>query len=283
MVPELRGRVLDIVKQQIGSDEAPNYNQELRAAGPKVFIATAHPDPLFGIVDARVSASVNWIGNSKRVAVKSMNGFEAAPFQRTQAYEEMERLALGISESTFVTIVSRQGRASAVIDDASFDAVKQAFFSSDLSPARALVVGAGGAGYDDTLSSAIRASWNALEGVRKSGQILLIAECGGGLGSKALEMLIAGRLDGDGTGTRRRGAERYVDGLEEVSYLHTLKEDYEVLLLSGLPELYTRTKLGLASAKGTREALGKLLNKLGRTTKINVVSRASECRITPAT
>jgi nickel-dependent lactate racemase len=136
------------------------------------------------------------------------------------------------------------------------------------------VLGAGGRGYDDTFSSALRGVWSALEGVRKAGSVLVIAECSEGVGSSALELLVTGRL---AEGGRRR--ERYVEGLEEVFYLNKLKEEYDVLLLSGLPETYARTKLGLTTAKGSGEAVGRLLNKVGRSGKLNVVPRAPECLV----
>ena len=86
-------------------------------------------------------------------------------------------------------------------------------------------------------------------------------------------MLVTGRILGEGE--RRRG--RYVDGLEEVFYLNKLKDEYDVLLLSGLPETYARSKLGLTTARGSGEAVGRVLNKVGRTGKLNVVPRAPEC------
>ena len=136
------------------------------------------------------------------------------------------------------------------------------------------MVGAGGWGYDDAFSSALRGVWSALEAVRKTGTILLIAECSEGMGSTALEMLVTGRM---AEGEKRRGV--YVDGLEEVFYLSKLKDEYDVLLLSGLPESYARSKLGLTTAKGSGEAVGRVLNKVGRSGKLNVVPRAPECLV----
>ena len=160
-----------------------------------------------------------------------------------------------------------------MLEDAPFDAIKTGFAKTAMPPARGLVVGAGGRGYDDTLSSAIRGIWSAIGGVRKTGTILLVAECPDGVGSTALEMLVTGRMEGE----RRR--ERYVDGLEEVFYLNKLKDEYDVLLLSGLPENYARSKLGLTTAKGSAEAVGRVLNKVGRSGKLNVVPRAAECLV----
>ena len=81
-------------------------------------------------------------------------------------------------------------------------------------------------------------------------------------------------------GGRRR--EKYVPGIEEVYYLNKLKEDYEVLLLSGLPEIFAKNGMGLTTARGSGEAVGRLLNRLGRTAKVNIVTRAAECRVRSA-
>src|SRR5207244_10701818 len=98
-------------------------------------------------------------------------------------------------------------------------------------------------------------------------------------GSDALEMLITGRMTDQGL-TKKKGV--YVEGLEELHYLRKLKGSYSIILMSGLPELYARTKLGFATARGSAEAVGKLLGKLGRTAKVNVVTRACECCLSSA-
>lgn len=276
LVPALKGRLASASGAEAAGENEPAYSPDLRGQGSKVFVATAHPDPLFGLVDAKVSASLNWVRNSKRLAAQKARDFAPRPFEETEAYDEAKRLVEGIPDASFATAVPRAGKVRSVAIDAPFEAIRNGFFTASLPQARALVVGVGGAGYDDSLSAALRSVWGVLNCVKKSGEILLIAECAEGLGSKALEMMVADRLGGDPA----RKKEKYIDGLEEVTYLNLLKTDYDVLLLSGMPELYARTKLGLSSARGAGEALGRLLNKLGRTTKVNVVTRASDCRIT---
>ena len=206
-----------------------------------------------------------------------MRSMEPTPFHKTPRYERMEAIAGEFEDSSFLTVVPRGGKVRAVLEDPPFDAVKNGFAESEAAPAKAMIVGAGGRGYDDSLSSALRCVWGALPGLRKSGTLLLLAECSEGLGSTALEMLATGRLtEGD------KGPGRQVDGIEEVFYLNKLRDEYDVLLLSGLPESYAKQRLGLATAKGSGEAVGRLLNKLGRTGKAAVVTRAAESRLRPA-
>jgi hypothetical protein len=278
-VPELKGKITTLpppLAQGEGND--PVFASELIGNGTKLFVGSAKPDPLFGILDSKVQACLNWVTRSRGIAASARKGMEPSAFQKTEAYEAMESLGGRIPESRFLTVVPRGGKPRTVMEDAPFDAVKNAFAKTQMPPARGIVIGAGGRGYDDSLSSAIRSVWNVIEGVRKTGSVLLIAECSEGMGSTALEMLVTGRMAGEGE--RRR--EKYVDGIEEVFYLNKLKAEYDVLLLSGLPETYARSKLGLTTAKGSGEAVGRILNKVGRTGKLNVVPRASECIVEPA-
>jgi len=271
-VPELKGRVSTLpppVPATEGGEAV--YAPQLMEERPKLFLGTAKPDPFFGVSEAKVQACLNWVAHSNAIAAAAREGMEPQPFQKTEAFDAMEGMAAKIPGSKFLTLIPRGGRLWTVLEDAPFDAIKNAFPKVAMPQTRGIVVGAGGRGYDDTFSAALRSVWSAIDGVRRTGSILLMAECSEGMGSSALEMLVTGQMPG---GERRR--ERYVDGLEEVFYLNKLKQEYDVLLLSGLPETYARSKLGLTTAKGSAEAVGRMLNKVGRTGKMNVVPRAPE-------
>jgi hypothetical protein len=276
-VPELKGKVIHLPKDVPSEAGPPEPVPMLKEAGRKIFIGTARPGPLFGIVDAEVAAALDWVRGAMVEAATARKDFEPTPFEKTESFETAVEIAGGIKEATFLTAIPRGGRVRSVLEDAPFDAVRNGFLETNLPPARGLIVGAGGRGSDDTFSAALRSIWGVIEGVKKSGDVLLLAECSEGVGSPALEMLVSGRIAGEG---RRR--EKYVTGLEEIYYLSKLKEEYGVLLLSGLPETFTRNKLGITSARGSAEAVGRLLNKLGRNAKVNLVTRAAECRMPSA-
>lgn len=272
-LPELKGRVSATTGPAQG--ERGSLERELASDGRKMVVASAQPDPLFGIIDAKVAACLCWARGSRASAAKARRDYVPTPFEKTRAYDAMEKTASGVPGASFVTAVPRAGSLRSVLENAPFDAVANGFYESKPQRAKAMIVGVGGRGYDDTLSGALRLVWSALGGVKTPGDLLLIAECSEGLGSRALEMLVTGRIAPD-SGRRR---EEYVDGLEEVFYLEKLKEDYDVVLLSGLPHLYARSKLGLPVASGASEALGRLLGRLGRTGKVNLVTRAAESRV----
>jgi hypothetical protein len=274
-VPELKGRITTLPPPVSPDEGGTIFGRELTERGPKLFIGTPRPDPMFGIADAKVEACLNWVAHSQREATKGRKEMEPCPFEKSKPREALEELAKGIADATYIDVLPRGGRIRTVMEDAPFDAIRNGFLGVGLPPGRAIVVGIGGKGYDDTLSSAVRTTWNALQGVKKSGSVLLVAECSEGLGSTALDLLATGRISGE-AGKKR---DAYVDGLEDIFYLNKLRDEYEILLLSGLPEVYSRSKLGLTTARGSGEAVGRLLNKLGRSGKMNVVTRANECRI----
>lgn len=272
-IPEIKGKVTTLPPPLSSSDgDEPSIAPQLLERGAELFVGSARPDPFFGIVDAKVQACLNWVARSQAVSARAMKGMEPQPLQKTEAYVAIEEVAGRIPDAKFLTAVPRAGRLWTVMEDAPFDAIKNGFVRAQMQQTKGMIVGAGGRGYDDTLSSALRGVWSAIGGVRKTGSVLLVAECSEGVGSTALEMLVTGRMQGEGE--KRR--ERYVDGLEEVFYLNKLKEEYDVLLLSGLPETYARSKLGFTTAKGSAEAVGRVLNKVGRSGKLNVVPRAPE-------
>jgi hypothetical protein len=276
-VPELKGKVIHLPRDVASEADPPEPAPMFREAGRKVFISTARPDPLFGIIDAKVAAALDWVKGAMIEAATARKDFEPTPFEKTESFETAAEIAGGIKEATFLTAIPRGGKVRSVLEDAPFDAIRNGFLEMNFPPTRGMIVGAGGKGNDDTFSEALRSVWGIIGGVKKSGDILLLSECSEGVGSPALEMFLSGRISGEG---RRR--EKYVAGLEEIYYLSKLKEEYSVLLLSGLPETFTRNKLGITSARGSAEAVGRLLNKLGRNAKVNLVTRAAECRMPSA-
>jgi len=277
-IPELKwkvegpGRTGMIGKEMEIELSAPLHLTEGRA---KLVISTAEPDPLFGLVDSRLAICLSYVTNAREFGYKSRSSDEPAPFSQTPSAEAVMRISEHFPNLTPVTVVPRGSRPHRVLRDAPFDAVKNSFIEISATPTRAAIIGIGGEGYDETLSDALRLIWGSLSCVRAGGEILLISECGEGLGSKALEMLIEGRIDEEG-GKKK---ESYIDGIEELQYLKKLKRTYDIILMSGLPELYAHTKLGFSTARGSGEGVEKLLARLGRTTKVNVVTRACECSL----
>lgn len=271
-VSEIKGRV---TKLSPPSSVVASGTNELRlppelVEGKNMFIATGAPDPLFGYSDARVSAALSYMPGGRRLAYEARDGDTPMMLQETKSYSALATLMDGLKDNAYVTVVTRGGEPFSLIDGGANDA-KGHFFPQQPSPAKGIVVGGGGRGYDDTFSSLLRLAIGALGAVRRGGDVLLVGECGNGIGTDALQMQAQRRVSDN---SLRRGF--YADGIEELSYLNRLKEDYSVTLLSSLPDLYANGRFKFRAAKSASEALQKVFSSAGRGAKLHVFTRACE-------
>jgi hypothetical protein len=271
-VHDVKGRVAKISPPSVA---VPAGDAEVKIApevaeGKSLLLATGEPDPLFGYLDARVAAALSFTTGGRRLAYEARDGETPSAFQETRSYATLVSFLGGTRDNAYVTIMTRGGEPFSLIDGGPRDA-RGHFFPQQLSPAKAIVVGGGGRGYDDTFSGVLRLTMGLLGAVRRGGDILLVGECAEGIGSEALQMQAQGRI---GEGNLRRAF--YADGLEETSYLSRLRDDYTVTLLSSLPDLYANGRFKFRAAKSASEALQKVFSSAGRGAKLHVFTRSPE-------
>jgi hypothetical protein len=267
--PALKGRVLKLSPPPSSAAGEVTYSPELQQ-GTVFVLATGEPDPLFGYIDARVSVGLSGMGGARKAAYMGRGRDEPAFLEETPAHGLMLSFAEKLSGAGFGTVVARGGEPFSLIEGGAKEA-RTHFAAPQVNPAKGIVVGAGGRGYDDTFSQMLRLSLGAVKAVRKSGDMLLVGECREGLGSDALRMQATGRVSDSAL---RKGF--YADGMEEIAYLNSLKENYSVTFLSSLPELYASGSFRFKTAKNSGAALQKVFNSAGRGAKLHVFTRAPE-------
>jgi hypothetical protein len=246
---------------------------DLTGPEKKFAIATGEPDPLFGFIDAQVSLALRGIAGTQRHAYRKREGDSPQSLREdSPGYAAVLHECEAIKGAEYATIVTRGGEPySAIFERDGLKEARAHYLSEEIPPAKGLIVGVGGREYDDTLSHAIRLAVGALPGVKKGGEIVLVAECKDGIGSEALQMFLTGRMT---ESFLNRGT--YIEGMEEISYVAALRERYSLTLLSSLPELYVGGKLRFRTARGAGDALGKVFSAVGRGAKLNVITRACE-------
>jgi hypothetical protein len=238
--------------------------------GSKFVLSSGEPDPFFGYIDSRVAIARACISGTNKLAYAARKGDEPRFMQETEPYAVAASISEKLQNATFATLVTRGGEPYSVIDGGARDA--QAHLQArQLSPAKGLVVGAGGRGYDETFSHALRLVMGGLRALRKGGEMVVVGECRDGIGSEALQMYAMGRIT---ESMLRRGF--YADGMEEIGYLETLKEQYSVTLISSLPELYAAGRFRFRASRSSSVAMEKVFASVGRTAKLHIITRSPE-------
>jgi hypothetical protein len=261
-VPELKGRVLKLSPPQAPAAGELTYSPEI--LGGTAFVLST------GYIDSRVALGLAAVGGARRSAYMARGGDAPAFLQETPAYAAIASAVEKTEGAAFGTIVTKGGEPLSIIDGGPKEA-RAHFIPQQVNPAKGVVIGAGGRGFDDTFSHTLRVSLGALKSVKRGGDILLVGECRDGLGSEALQMHTMGRIS---DAALRKGF--YADGMEEIGYLDSLKENYSVTLLSSLPELYASGRFRFKTANNSAEALRKIFNSTGRGAKLHVFTRACE-------
>ena len=124
-------------------------------------------------------------------------------------------------------------------------------------------------GPHSTLLDSLNSLWNIIHIIKENGSAVLLSENSGGLGGRALEMYVEGRLDIE---QYKHNPPEYIEGLEHLIYIKELSQKYQLGIMSTLPQYYLKTKLGIKTYGGVKNVIEELLIKHGKNTKILVVS-----------
>ena len=137
----------------------------------------------------------------------------------------------------------------------------------DISQHKTMVISTGKDASNDNLGHSLSSLWNCSGAIKKDGLAILVAECKGGLGSDALQQYIEGRL----TIERLRNPSKYIDGMEDLLFLSEMQKDFQIGLVSILPEFYIK-KLGMISMQGMKYSMNYILKTQGARQKVVIVT-----------
>ncbi|MDG6928652.1 MAG: hypothetical protein JRN39_00520 [Nitrososphaerota archaeon] len=128
-------------------------------------------------------------------------------------------------------------------------------------PSRFVIIGCGGE--DDTLSKALAVAANNLRAVAADAEVVVVAECGRGLGSAYLRGLADGTPAQKGSG-----------GADEAA-LRELRRAGSLRLVSVLPKSIVEKRFGMSAHSSLGEALEAVERKHGWRVKATVLPEAS--------
>ena len=136
---------------------------------------------------------------------------------------------------------------------------------------RIAIISTGKEASNETLSRSLSSIWNCSNAIKEEGLVILLAECKNGLGSEAIQQYVEGRMSLD----RLKNPSKYVDGMDDLLFLTEMRNKFGIGIVSILPHLFTKDKLGMIPFSGAKEAMDYVLKTYGDRQKIAIVSDGS--------
>lgn len=143
----------------------------------------------------------------------------------------------------------------------------ESFGIKDIGEQKSMIISTGKDASNDNLGKSLSSLWNCSGAIKKDGLAILVAECKGGLGSDAIQQFIEDRLSID----QLRNPTKYVGGMEDLLFLSEVQKNFQIGLISILPEFYAK-KLNMISLPGIKYAMDYILKTQGSRQKVAVVS-----------
>ena len=255
----------------MGSDDSPFFLA--KRYENVIFVSRISYDPLFGFSGAPTLILRNYMEEQMLLAFESRHsnlpnpGVDCPPL--AVALSASEKLSAASLE--LVTSSSGiSGIYSGNICDA-FRKAKEKFAATttnEVDQAKSVIIAGSEESDFSSLTSSLNLLWNTIHVAQQNGSIVLLAENQDGLGG-ALQMFVEGKIKNKDL--YQRGF--YVPGLEHLIYLESLRQQFDLGILSTLPQYYLK-KLGFETYAGGNGVLEKLLAKHGKNHKILVSSAA---------
>lgn len=246
-----------------------------------IFISHTSYDPLFGFSGTPTLLLRKYMHDQMLAAFESRQtnfphpGVDCPPLE--VALSSSEKLS-----ASCVEIVANSSGISGIysgkIRKAFKDATRHLVSSTKFEVERPKSAIVGGSSESDlsNLTSSLNLLWNSFHVLRENGSIILVAENADGLGQGALRMFVEGKLKIGDAG--KKGF--YSPGLEHLLFLESIRDRYDVGILSTLPEYYLKM-LGFESYAGGKRVMESLIAKHGKNHKVLVSTEADVTLLEP--
>jgi len=139
--------------------------------------------------------------------------------------------------------------------------------SIEFQQSRFMVIGSGGDPIDRTLAGSLLSASNNIDGVSEDAEIILVAECGDGLGSSYLRRVV------DGAQLNRDSS------TWEETVLANINSRGKIHLVSTLPKAIVERRLKMKAYSSLREAFETVQSSHGWRFKANVITDSSNFHI----
>lgn len=238
-----------------------------------VFVGEMEFDGLFGYETVSTRLIKKFGQDSMLSAYAKRKANTPAPGQATESLQEAKKFSDSFEIQAIEVVSDSSGIVDFAVGHPSQTASPMAktlesFAIKDVGEQKkSMIISTGKDASNDSLSRSLSSLWNCSPAIKKDGLAILVAECKGGLGSDSLRRHVEGRLSPE----QLKSPARYIDGMENLLYLHEMQNNFQIGLVSVLPEFYAK-KLGMVLMPGTKHAMDYILKTRGPRQKVAVVS-----------
>ncbi len=267
-------RILNLVKSGLPEGSSINeFNVDTGISNANlVFLAEIEFNGLFGYETIATRLIKKFGQESMLSAYAKRHGNLPTPGQYPESLTEAKKFADNFEIQGIEIIANSEGIVDFSIGHPSETAASSTkIFEShsikDVGQHKTLVISTGKDSSNDTLGNSLSSLWNCSNAIKKDGLAILVAECKGGLGSDTLQQYVENRL----TIEQLRNPSKYINGMEDLLYLSEIQKNFQIGLVSILPEFYAK-KLNMISMQGIKYSMDYILKTQGSRQKVAVIT-----------
>ncbi len=265
-------KILNLVKSGLPEGSSINEFDDVGISNSNlVFIGETEFDGLFGYETVSTRLIKRFGQESMLSAYAKRQGNLPTPGQYPQSLTEAKKFADNFEIQAIELVANSEGIIDFAMGHPSETVASTKILESnsikDVGQHKTMVISTGKDSSNDNLGNSFSSLWNCSNAVKRDGLAILVAECKGGLGYDALQQYIEGRL----TLEQLRNPSRYVDGMENLLFLSEIQKNFQIALVSILPEFYAK-KLGMIPMQGIKYSMDYILKTQGTRQKVAVVT-----------
>jgi len=268
-------RIIELIKSYNPEDSVISEFEENSLENSNlVFIGEMEFNGMFGFETISTRLLKQFGGENMLEAFSKRNGDLPCPGKEVSSIEVAKKFTDSFDISSIEIIGNTDGLVDLEIGHPSKTmSIAGSFANSALKQIenhKSFIVSTGKDSSNDSFSKSLNSIWNIYSSVKNDGLVVLLAECKIGIGSNAIQHYIDNRI----TVERIKNATKYVDGMEDLLYLHEIQKKFHIGLVSILPDFYMK-KFDIKLLDGIKKSLEYILKIHGPNQKIKVVEDAA--------
>jgi hypothetical protein len=194
-----------------------------------------------------------------------------SPGQPTDSFEEAKKFSNNFEIQGIEIVANSKGIVDFSIDHPSkthfLTKTLESFGVQDIEKQKSVIISTGKDSSNFTLNKSLSSLWNCSSVIQKGGLAILVAECKGGLGSDSIQQFIEGRFPLE----KLQNPTKYIEGMENLLFLTEIQKNFQIGLVSILPEFYAK-KLNLITLAGIKHSMDYILKTQGARQKVTIIS-----------